>query len=573
MKAKKPHVPGGLSRRDFIKGAAAGAIGVAAAGTLAACENPANTEYIEVEPDWLGKEPEIAESQITGTVNADVVVVGAGLAGVCAARKASDDGAKVVLIEKAAQAMCRSGEYAVLGGAENARIGRPDVDPNVVTDRFMQECEFRIKRPIVSRWAQEAHTVFDWFIAAKSDLYKASATREAIPDANKDAFLVPLAYPQPVLYDYRQEEFPTYPSSFEFRPSQEPVVAANVKKCQDNGVTELYGHFAEKLEKTNGRVSGVIVRDAGTNQYKRITASKGVILATGDNANDQTILDHFVPALKVLGISGIPMMGMDVEGKPINTGDGLRLAAWIGGKVQNNHAPMTHHMGAGIGITPFLLLNKAGKRFMNESVPGQQVQNQLELQPDYTAYQIFDAGWPGQLQYMPANHGACCYYDNSLPKNNEEDRQYMSDAKFAAAVANGQIKTANSLSGLLDQLDIDKAAAQASIDRYNALARGAEGDLDYDKPASRMFEIKTAPYYACTFGMAGMLVCIGGIESDEEARAYDTSLNPIPGLYVAGNVQGARFAVEYPICMRGISHSMAMFYGYIAGKNAAAKLT
>ena len=42
----------------------------------------------------------------------------------------------------------------------------------------------------------------------------------------------------------------------------------------------------------------------------------------------------------------------------------------------------------------------------------------------------------------------------------------------------------------------------------------------------------------------------------------------IPGLYVAGNIQGNRYAVEYPICMKGVSHSMCMYYGYVAGKNA-----
>ena len=41
----------------------------------------------------------------------------------------------------------------------------------------------------------------------------------------------------------------------------------------------------------------------------------------------------------------------------------------------------------------------------------------------------------------------------------------------------------------------------------------------------------------------------------------------IPGLYVCGNVQGSRYAVEYPICLRGISHSLCVYYGYVAGKN------
>ena len=46
----------------------------------------------------------------------------------------------------------------------------------------------------------------------------------------------------------------------------------------------------------------------------------------------------------------------------------------------------------------------------------------------------------------------------------------------------------------------------------------------------------------------------------------------IPGLYVAGNIQGNRFATEYPIGLKGVSHSMAMYYGYVAGKNAMSEL-
>ena len=67
-----------------------------------------------------------------------------------------------------------------------------------------------------------------------------------------------------------------------------------------------------------------------------------------------------------------------------------------------------------------------------------------------------------------------------------------------------------------------------------------------------------------------MLVCLGGIVSDEDARAYDEAGQVVPGLYCAGNMQGSRFAVEYPICLKGVSVSMCIFYGYVAGKNAAA---
>ena len=75
-----------------------------------------------------------------------------------------------------------------------------------------------------------------------------------------------------------------------------------------------------------------------------------------------------------------------------------------------------------------------------------------------------------------------------------------------------------------------------------------------------------------------MLVCAGGLESDENCHTF-TEEDPaspkrdiIKGLYVCGNVQGSRYAVEYPICMRGISHSLCVYYGYVAGKNCVAGL-
>ena len=70
---------------------------------------------------------------------------------------------------------------------------------------------------------------------------------------------------------------------------------------------------------------------------------------------------------------------------------------------------------------------------------------------------------------------------------------------------------------------------------------------------------------------------VGGLESDENCHTFtagDQLTSPtrdvIPGLYVCGNVQGSRYAVEYPICLRGISHSLCVYYGYVAGKNVVA---
>ena len=70
---------------------------------------------------------------------------------------------------------------------------------------------------------------------------------------------------------------------------------------------------------------------------------------------------------------------------------------------------MIHHMGggadlAGVGVmgnAGFLNLDLNGKRFMNEDLPGQQLENQIELQKNRESWQIFDSNWPEQLPYMP----------------------------------------------------------------------------------------------------------------------------------------------------------------------------
>lgn len=260
-----------------------------------------------------------------------------------------------------------------------------------MVDRLMRECTYRNKRSILKKWASHAHEVMDWFIEAYPELTICDSTREAVTQEQFDkGILVPLAWPQPEHYDYRNEEFPTFPSSMEFRSSRKDqqgfIVEANLNKAVENGAQTFFGCFGTKLLKdSDGRVTGVIIRDAqNDNKYIQLNASKGVILATGDNSGDEKIMKHFAPEIvekKIANMGAMGMLGVDVEGKTVETGDGLRMGAWIGAKVQDFHAPMTHHMGSGMGVTPFLQINKRGDRFMNECIPGQQLETRSSCSP------------------------------------------------------------------------------------------------------------------------------------------------------------------------------------------------
>ena len=536
--------------------------------------------------DWLGTEPEIDESKVAKTVDVDVAVVGCGIAGVAACRSVAEDGGLVAAFEKADGPQCRSGEYAVINGKVQAKWGRDtwtreQIDD--IIDSHMVESTYRCKRSIMSKWAHNIGDAFDWWVEANPDLYYAETTRSAIPDESADNFIIPIFYPLPEHYDWKQERFPCYPTSVEFKPDQHVTVEANMQKAVDTGnVQTFYGCFVEKLIMDNGRCVGLYARDAATGEYIKCNASKGVILSTGDYSQNTKMLKHFCPEVIENNIQCL-FTNVDVEGNFTNQGDGIQLGMWAGAQVQQSHAPMIHHMGggadlAGVGVmgnAGFLNLDLNGKRFMNEDLPGQQLENQIELQKNRESWQIFDSNWPEQLPYMPAAHGGACYYEDYAsedegPKNNTTYRNYKSPYQLEAAVADGRAVKADTLEELVAKIYPDDTAAQQtaldSIRRYNELAK-AGYDEDFHKPASRMWAVENGPFYADKFTTALLLVCIGGLESDEDCHTFDADRNVIPGLYVAGNIQGNRFATEYPIGLKGVSHSMAMYYGYVAGKN------
>ena len=537
--------------------------------------------------DWLGTEPEIDESKVAKTVDVDVAVVGCGIAGVAACRSVAEDGGLVAAFEKADGPQCRSGEYAVINGKVQAKWGRDtwtreQIDD--IIDSHMVESTYRCKRSIMSKWAHNIGDAFDWWVEANPDLYYAETTRSAIPDESADNFIIPIFYPLPEHYDWKQERFPCYPTSVEFKPDQHVTVEANMQKAIDTGnVQTFYGCFVEKLIMDHGRCVGLYARDAATGEYIKCNASKGVILSTGDYSQNTRMLKHFCPEVIENNIQCL-FTNVDVEGNFTNQGDGIQLGMWAGAQVQQSHAPMIHHMGggadlAGVGVmgnAGFLNLDLNGKRFMNEDLPGQQLENQIELQKNRESWQIFDSNWPEQLPYMPAAHGGACYYEDYAsedegPKNNTTYRNYKSPYQLEAAVADGRAVKADTLEELVAKIYPDDTAAQQtaldSIQRYNELAK-AGYDEDFHKPASRMWAVENGPFYADKFTTALLLVCIGGLESDEDCHTFDADRNVIPGLYVAGNIQGNRFATEYPIGLKGVSHSMAMYYGYVAGKNA-----
>ena len=105
-------------------------------------------------------------------------------------------------------------------------------------------------------------------------------------------------------------------------------------------------------------------------------------------------------------------------------------------------------------------------------------------------------------------------------------------------------------------------------------------DEDFGKAAEKMFPVVDPPFYAITYDMLKhtsvedvscmrLLVTMGGLVTDDNARVLDDDSNPIPGLFAVGNVQGGRFVEDYPFTLSGASHAAALTYGYLTGKYLA----
>ena len=565
-----------ISRRQFV-----GASGFAGAVAISLDAIPALANEATEESDWLGQEPQIDNSAIVAEYTADVVVVGASDAGSIAVRSAVEAGASVVVIEKGDSVRACGSDIYVPGSAVQERYGRVNaVDYDEVVASHQAECLHNTKEQIFRRYLKEFGTVFDWMLEADPDVLILDTIFDDVPDEYASNYLMPNRYPAPLEdYDYHMEAIPTFPGTVKF-PALKTLTTLNYEKaCEEGDVTGLFGYAGCKLIMEDGRCVGVYAEDLVNGGYVRVNATKGVVLATGDYKDNKTMLDAFTPRCAENGNNILSILS-DVNGNRACTGDGHRMGVWAGARMQEFPAINAHNMGGGagpdgrgvMGINGYLQLNLDGKRFMNEDIPGQQLENQIEKLRGRTSYQFFDSAWPEQCKYFPQGHGVVLYCIDKEPLNHKTNTNWRTLQDVQDAVDSGRAYMADTLEELVSQLPgIDQEAALASIARYNELC-AAGRDEDFGKNPIRLFELKNPPYYAAPLTPAMNLANMDGLESDEDCHTFNQDRNIISGLYVAGNVQGSRFAHQYPISTPGCSVGLALFYGYVAGKNAALEI-
>ena len=532
-----------ISRRDFLKGGAALAATAAVAGLgvpAFADEEPKAAGY-----SWETPPAAIPEDQIKETIESDIVIVGAGISGTCAALRASELGASVSIIEKAAFPSGRGGHYGCYQSKAMTAAGLINDDKAQIAADWMRFCGNRNNEKLVHLFLDNSSKVFDWLDDMSGD----------------ELSFVPIEthYAGPQYYEHIGTH--SIRGSFPDNPGTTAVVYWMWKKAEELGAKFTFNAVAEQLIKEDGRVTAVIVKEE--DGYKKYIGNKGIILATGDISGNPEMMEAFCDPI------GLKPKVNAYTPAGNNTGDGQRMGMWVGGHMQDSKIPTMIHLIRYCSLCfSTLYVNNLGKRFMNEDTWIQaksiKILSQSEAAGNEYAWSIFDSNWKDQIRAtIPIGGGQ--FWDNmSRLAGNEWDADNAENI-INASINSGDSICADTIEELAAHIGCDAETLKATIDRYNELGDAGE-DTDFYKRPALLNPIKEGPFYAVKFGPS-LLSAPGGLEVNEKLQVVDDAKEAIPGLYAVGNVSGGRYAVDYPVFINGNSHGSALTWGYLAADN------
>ena len=563
----------GLSRRSFLKGAGITALGAAAAGAIAGCGNgyvnAAEAKNVATQmpgtPSWLGAAPDVAETDITETIDVDVVVVGCRTGGLPAVISAAEHGAKVLGIEQmSAIATLREDLGAIDSALQREsfeEFPQFEIDKMEAMEDIVRYANGFVNYDLVKLWADESGDMIDWLseiIARNGEFtmrFEGSVGTEG-QGARDKAWAT--GHSPEKLTDDKDVTFGTALRDY----------------AEELGAEFRYDTMLVKCEQdASGRVTGVVCRDGNDRHYLRVNASKGVILATGGYAANTEMVEARQAWNNRLKIN-VPVGGSC-------TGDGIKAALWCGAAIDPIGAAVTFNRAcckpdevAGsdlvgkwfwFGEQPFLKVNLNGKRFCNESGPYDYMLHSAFMQPYHTYVDIWDSDYVEQVRQI--NEVGCCRlypFDNGAPSNMPITKM-ASD--FEALIEAGYIQQADTMEELAEKLNLPVDATVETWERYNGFAEAGKDD-DYNKEPYRLTQLTHPPYYGVRTG-AWFLATIDGVLIDTDMHAVDEAGKAIDGLYMVGNDSGGFFSVSYPNLFTGLAAGRTMTFGRRAGMLAA----
>ncbi len=454
----------------------------------------------------------------------DVIVVGAGFAGLTAAIEARNAGARVVVLEK----MKAPGGNSIISDGGVAAAGTPLQKQHGIEDspelfyNDMLQAGLGLNHPGLLRvLTQNAAEAFRWSEEYLGVEYMDRVDRFGGHSVNRCYAAAGI--------------------------TGATIIRAMLKKIKELGIPLRKSTCLEKIIFDGERVTGLSVREgynykdpeAGT--IKNLQADSGVIVTTGGFGAD--VAFRAVQDPRLTG-------KIDTTNKIFATGEALVEAMRLGAApVQLSHiqlgawtSPDEKGFGSGplfadyIGFLYGIIVHPdTGKRFVNE-------QADRKVLGDA----ILSVGRP-----------SVCISDHGAVEHSGWD--------ISRALKKKVVKTFETVEGLAGHYGLPADALSQTITEFNrAVASGV--DVEYGRPILHdSMPIKRPPFYAMRL-WPKVHYTMGGLQINEEARVIDLDHRPIPGLYAAGEVTGG----VHGACRLGsCAITDCLVFGRIAGKNAA----
>lgn len=468
VKAQTPNV-------DMVVGATVTSKAIIAAATDALIQAGADIAYLD-ENRRESAEDTVKEEK---TIETEIVIVGAGGAGMAAAIMAQQAGKDFVILEKMPYV---GGNTTKATGGMNAAETHYQKEQGIEdsVDLFAEDTMkggHGINDPeLVRTLAEQSAGAIDWLDTIGAELPKISFSGGASTNrihAPADGSAVG---------NYLVEKFSA--------------------KLEELGVSVMLNTQATELILEEGKIAGV--KAEGPDAHYTIKA-KAVILATGGFGANEDMYTQYRPDLK----------GTVTTNAPGATGDGIVMAQAVGAALVDIEQIQLHPTVEQITsmlITESvrgdgaILVNQSGSRFTNELLTRDAV-SAAELAQD------------GQYAYI--------IFDQHLRDNLKAIEKY---------VKNGLTVQADTVEGLARKLDIYPYFLTMTMASWNEAVKN-QVDTQFGRTTGMNNDLTTPPYYAIKIA-PGIHHTMGGVKINTAAQVIDTEGHPIPGLFAAGEVTG-----------------------------------
>lgn len=566
----------GITRRNFLTGAAVagagatlmGLVGCSSGGGEASKETSGEDakapESVEVATDakpWEVAPEPIPDSEIDETVDCDIVIVGAGIAGLPASMLAAEQGANVHIVEKAGTygtaRLCTSGFNAKLQTENGIHYDRKEF----ISEAWKITNGVQGRMSSYGKWFDNSGPYVDWLqeifqsqgydlVAQQVNGFK--VTNDGIGQQGYESFWTAFAS---MIY-FVDKDGKTLDSGV--NPDWTGIMA---KYAEDHGATFHYNSPAVQLvrdENGEGRVTSVIC-ETEDGSYVKYNASKGILLTTGDFASNKEMMGYYNRSL---------LKASTAIAEVKNTGDGHKMGLWIGADIDDfacgdcfpfvgvtldNKRPQSDQTKsyAAVASLPVLMVDCTGRRIAAENLPFQGFSiPKITSTPDGAAFSVWDSAWESKF---PSDYPKGDYLSTNTAAQVEID------------IEAGTIHKADTLEELAEIVGFDKDIFVANVERYNELCEKGE-DLDFYKSPLWMTTIDTPPYYVSKH-IVSVTSTRGGLKINDQMQVLDKKGLAIPGLYAAGNTAGSFYGNVYPPNIMGTGIGHGQCFGWLAIKD------